>query len=411
MKTFEEKLKDYGKLIVRKGINVDKGQPVRINCPLEQVEFGKILAREAYKAGASEVIIDWLDDELNLLKFENAPMEVLEEFPQWKVDKAEYYYKKNVASISVSATDPELLKDIDPKKVAAANKAASIANKDIMKYPMNDICSWCVVSAATEGWARKVFPDLEGEEAVMKLWDQIFYATRADREDPIAAWDGHVARLQRAADFLNESDFKYLEYKNQQGTDLRVELPAGYIFLSAVSKNERGRDFIANIPTEEVYSLPKRDGVNGSLVSTKPLNYNGNLIDGMKFEFKDGAVVDFSAELGQEHLEALLTVDENAKYLGEVALVAHDSPISNQNILFMNTLYDENASCHFAFGKAYPTNIESGTEMNEEELLAAGVNDSLIHVDFMVGSEDLDIVGIKKDGQEVKIFENGNWAF
>lgn len=410
MKNFEENLLKYADLVITKGVNIQKNQPVIISCPIERADFGKALARKAYEKGSSEVIIDWSDDELSLLKYENAPMEVFEEFPKWAVDKSKYYYEKGAAKISVYATDPELLKNIDPEKIATANKSASIANKDNMKYTMNDINSWCVVSAPTTGWATKVFPELSEEEAVEKLWEAIFYTTRVDQENPIEAWNKHVATMDKNADFLNEKQFVKLHYKNSKGTDLEVELPEGHIWLSAGSTNSKGTVFIANMPTEEVFTLPKRDGVNGKLFSTKPLNYGGNIIDEMEFTFENGKVVNYNAKIGKKYLDDMFAVDENGKYLGEVALVPFNSPISNSNILFINTLFDENASCHFAFGKAYPTCLKGGTEMTDEELKSKGVNDSLIHEDFMVGSNDLTITGITKDNEEYKIFENGNWA-
>lgn len=410
MNNLETNLLKYADLVVTKGINIQKNQSVVISCPIERADFARALARKAYEKGASEVIVNWLDDELTLLKYENAPMDVFEEYPQWAVDKSKYYYEKGAAIISVSATDPELLKNVDPIKIATYNKVASLANKENMKYTMNDINSWCVVSVPTKGWAKRVFPELSEDEAVKKLWEAIFYTTRVDKENPIEEWDKHVAEMDRNASFLNEKKFVKLHYTNSKGTDLEVELPKGHIWLSAGSTNANNTVFIANMPTEEVFTLPKKDGVNGKLFSTKPLNYGGNIIDEMEFTFKDGKVVEYDAKIGKKYLDDMFSVDENGKYLGEVALVPYDSPISNSNILFINTLFDENASCHFAFGKAYPTCIEGGTEMTDEELKAHGVNDALIHEDFMVGSSDLSIIGITEDGEEIEIFKDGNWA-
>lgn len=411
MKTFDEKLKDYAKLIVKKGINVQKGQPVFINCPVDLAYFVRVIAKESYEAGASEVYTNWVDDELTLLKYENAPMEIFETFPKWAVDRRKDFLDRNAAFISFHAENPSLLKDVDTKKILAASKAANIANKENSKYLMNDINSWCVVSAPVTGWAKEVFPEMDEKEAMDKLWKKIFYTTRCDLEDPIKAWDEHVDNMDSHAEYLNKKAFKYLHYTNKKGTDLKVELPKGHIWLSAGSTNAKGAVFIANIPTEEVYTLPLKTGVNGKLYSAKPLSYNGNLIDEMCFEFKDGKVVNYDAKIGKEYLDDMFAVDENGKYLGEVALVPHDSPISNSNIIFKNTLYDENASCHFAFGEAYPTCLENGSNMSPKELEEKGVNDSLIHVDFMVGTEDLNILGITEDNEEIQIFKDGNWAF
>lgn len=411
MKTFDEKLKDYAKLIVKKGINIQEGQPVFITSPIDLAYLVREITKEAYKAGSSEVYTNWTDDELTLLKYENAPMEVFENFPQWAVDRRKDFLDRNAAFISFHAENPSLLKDVDPKKILAASKASNIANKENSQYLMNDINSWCVVSAPVLGWAKEVFPDMEDKEAMDELWEKIFYTTRCDLEDPILEWDKHVENMDRHADFLNEKKFKYLHYTNKKGTDLKVELPKDHIWLSAGSTNAKDTVFIANIPTEEVFTLPLKTGVNGTLYSAKPLSYNGNLIDEMRFEFKDGKVVEYDAKIGREYLTDMFAVDEDGKYLGEVALVPHDSPISNSNIIFKNTLYDENASCHFAFGQAYPTCLENGAKLSREELDEKGVNDSLIHVDFMVGTEDLDIEGITENGEKIAIFKDGNWAF
>lgn len=403
-----EKLAD---LVVKKGVNVQKGQPVILRCPVERADFARLVAKKAYERGAVEVVIQWSDDPLTLMLFENAPVEHFKEVPHWMVERTKYYMEKGACVISIAATDPELLKDVDPKKIATWSKAFSAANKENMKYTMNDLNSWCVVSVPTVGWAKRVFPDVSEDEAMEKLWNAIFYTTRTDQDDPVAAWDEHIGVMDRHAAVLNEKQYKKLHYKNSLGTDLEVELPENHIWISGGSENAKGDVFIANMPTEEVFTLPKRTGVNGKLYSTKPLNMSGNLVDEMVFTFENGKVVDYDAKVGKQHLTDLFDVDENAKYLGEVALVPYDSPISNSGLLFYNTLFDENASCHFAFGKAYPTCIKGGVELSDEELLEAGVNDSLIHEDFMVGSKDLEITGELPNGEVEYIFKDGNWAF
>ncbi len=411
MKNFNHMLDEYAKLCVKVGINLQKGQPLVINSPVEGAEFVRLVAKHAYAAGAKQVHVNWNDETLTKLKYENAPMEVFENFPKWYADGLEEFAKDGAGYLSIYSEDPELLKEIDPKKIAANNKAASTALKKFRKYTMNNINSWCVVSIPTKGWAKRVFPDVSEEEAMEKLWDAIFKATRMDLEDPIKAWEDHVKNTEEKVKFLNEKKFKKLYYKSSNGTDLEIELPEGHIWAGGGDYNSKGIFFVANMPTEEVFTMPLRTGVNGVVYSTKPLNYGGNLIDDFKLKFKDGKVVDFEAERGYEVLKDLFALDEGAKHLGEVALVPYDSPISNSNIIFLNTLFDENASCHLAFGKAYPTNIEGGENMTDEELEKAGVNDSLTHVDFMVGSKDLSIIGETKDGEKVQIFENGNWAF
>ncbi|MBU5439703.1 aminopeptidase [Tissierella sp. MSJ-40] len=411
MKSFDLMLEEYAKLCVKVGINLQPGQPLVINAPIEGADFVRLVAKQAYEAGAKQVHVNWNDETLTKLKYENSPMEVFENFPKWYADGLEEFAKDGAGYLSIYSEDPELLKEIDPKKIAANNKSSSMALKEFRKYTMNNINSWCVVSIPTKGWAKKVFPNVSEEEAMEKLWDAIFKATRMDLEDPVKAWEEHIKNTEEKVKFLNEKSFKKLYYKSSNGTDLEVELPEGHIWAGGGDYNSKNTFFVANMPTEEVFTMPLKTGVNGIVYSTKPLNYGGNLINNFKLTFKNGKVVDFEAEEGYEVLKDLLDIDEGAKYLGEVALVPFDSPISNSNIIFLNTLFDENASCHFAFGKAYPTNIKGGENMSDEELEKHGVNNSLTHVDFMVGSKDMNIVGETKDGQKVQIFENGNWAF
>ncbi len=410
MKDFQTKLNDYAKLIVKVGINVQAGEPMVISSPIEGAEFTRLLAKHAYEAGASEVHVNWNDEVITRLKYENAPMEVFENYPLWFADGLEDFAKKGAGFVSIHAQDPELLKGIDSKKIAAANKSASMALKEWRKYTMNDLNSWCVISIPTKNWAKRVFPDLSDDEALEKLWDAIFKATRMDQQDPVEAWKEHLDTLQEKVKFLNEKKFKSLHYTASNGTDLVVELPEGHIWAGGGGDNSKGTYFVANMPTEEVFTMPHKDGINGIVYSTKPLNYSGSLIDEFSVTFKDGKVVDFKAKVGEEVLKDLLDIDEGAKHLGEVALVPYSSPISQSNIVFLNTLFDENASCHFAFGKAYPTNIEGGENMTDEELEKSGVNNSLTHVDFMVGSADLSIVGETNDGEKVQIFKDGEWA-
>lgn len=411
MTNFNNMLNEYAKLCVKVGINLQKGQPLVINSPVEGAEFVRLVAKHAYAAGAKQVHVNWNDEDLTKMKYENAPMEVFENFPKWYADGLEEFAEDGAGYLSIYSEDPELLKEIDPKKIAAHNKASSMALKGFRKYTMNNINSWCVVSIPTNGWAKRVFPEVSEEEAMKKLWDAIFKATRMDLEDPVQAWENHVKNTEEKVKFLNEKNFYKLYYKSSNGTDLTVELPEGHIWAGGGDYNSKDVFFVANMPTEEVFTMPLKTGVNGVVYSTKPLNYGGNLIDNFQLTFENGKVVDFEAEEGYEVLKDLFALDEGAKHLGEVALVPYDSPISNSNIIFLNTLFDENASCHFAFGKAYPTNIKGGENMTDEELEKSGVNDSLTHVDFMVGSKDLSIVGETKDGKKVQVFENGNWAF
>ncbi len=300
------------------------------------------------------------------------------------------------------------MKDVDPKRMSRLNKVASGALEYYRTRMMSNKNVWCVASIPTEAWAKKVFPN--AEQPMDELWDAIFKATRVDQDDPIQAWKDHQSNLNEKLDFLNGHTFTSLRYKNSIGTDVLVDLPEGHVWFGGGDAAPQGHFFVANMPTEEVFTLPKRDGVNGKIVSSMPLNYNGNLIENFTFVFEDGLVVDYDAEKGKDVLKELLDTDDGAKRLGEVALVPYDSPISNQKILFFNTLFDENASCHFALGKAYPTCIKGGDEMSKDDLIKAGANDSLTHVDFMVGTDDLEIIGIKADGTEITVFNKGNFA-
>ncbi len=404
-------LEKYADLLVRTGINIQKNQLLVVTSPIECAEFARIVSEKAYDAGAKEVIIRWLDEISEKIRFTKAADEVFDEVPEWVVPYLEGYAKKGAAFLRIAASDPELMKDVDPKKIARQNKVMSTALTAYRSRLMSNKNVWCVASIPTVPWAKKVFPESTEEEAVAKLWDAIFKAVRVDQEDPVKSWEAHQENLNKRLSFLNDHNFKALRYKNSLGTDVYVELPKAHIWFGGGDDSADGYRFVANMPTEEVFTLPHREGVNGKLVSSMPLNHNGNLIENFSLTFKDGLVVDFTAEGGYDTLKELLDTDEGAKRLGEVALVPYDSPISNQKILFYNTLFDENASCHFALGKAYPICVEGGDEMDEAALKEAGANESLTHVDFMVGTEDLEIIGIKADGSEIVVFENGNFSF
>lgn len=410
MKNFNKKLNDYAKLAVKVGINLQEGQPLVISAPVEGADFVRLVAKQAYSAGATDVFINWSDDALTRMKYENAPLEVFENFPKWKADAMEDYAQQGAGFLSIYAQDPELLKGIDTEKIVANNKASAIATKTYRDYLMNDKNSWCVISIPATGWAKKIFPDASNAQAIEMLWDKIFSATRVDRDDPIAAWEEHLTGIKKSVDYLNEKSFQSLHLTASNGTDLKVQLPKGHIWSGGYGKNEKDTKFVANIPTEEVYTMPHRTGVDGIVYNTKPFIYGGNLIDDFKIEFKDGKVVDYDATVGKEYLKEMLDMDEGANFLGEVALVPHSSPISQSNTVFFNTLFDENASCHLAFGKAYPTSIQDGPNMDEDQLKEAGVNDSLIHEDFMIGSSDLSIIGTTEDGEEIQVFKDGEWA-
>ncbi|WMJ82193.1 aminopeptidase [Clostridium sp. MB40-C1] len=408
MKDFHAMLRKYAELAVKTGINIQKNQTLVINSPIECAEFTRLVVECAYKAGAKNVHVEWSDEEIALIKFMNAPEESFNEFPKWRADGLEELAKDGAAFLSISASNPELLKNVDSKKIAASNKARSLALKNYREYIMNSTVAWSVVSIPTKEWAKKVFPTLSEKESIEKLWQTIFTIVRVDKEDPISAWNEHLENMSQKVNYLNKKKFKKLHFLSKE-TDLIIELPEKHLWAGGGEYNTTGTYFVANMPTEEVFTLPLKTGVNGTVKSTKPLNYSGNLINNFTLTFKDGKVIDFSAEKGYETLKKLIETDEGSHYLGEVALVPHNSPISNSNIIFYNTLFDENASCHLALGSAYPTCIDGGSEMSEEELEKAGANTSLTHVDFMVGSSELNIFGETKEGEQIQIFQNGNW--
>lgn len=411
MNVNDQRLNAYARLIVEVGSNVQPDVPVLITGAIEVADFVRLVVKYAYEAGASEVVVDWQDDALSRLRLENASLDVLDNVPDFLYDKREYYCQKGVHMIHLISSDPEALAGVDHDRVQRASMAINKKFKPLRHYTMNDEVSWCIVAVPSAAWAKKVYPDAtEDKEAIHRLWEQIFSVMRLNEEDPVAAWQTHLNRLQERADRLNHYRFERLHYRAENGTDLVVRLPEGHIWCAATSKDNRGTAFVPNMPTEEVFTMPHREGVDGTLVATRPLAYNGSLIEDFTLHFKDGAVTSYSAKKGEEKLKALLEEDENAVRLGEIALVPYDSPISLSKTLFYETLFDENASCHFAFGASYPTTMQGGENMSDDELKARGANVSQIHEDFMVGTRDLSIVGITADGEEKTVFAHGNFV-
>lgn len=405
----QQHLENYAALAVNVGVNVQQGQTVVIMAPITTAPLVRLIASKAYEAGAKNVHVEYNDEELSLIKYKKAPEEAFSEYPMWRAKAWEEYVDTGAAFIQIYCPNPDLLNGVDPARVATASKTASAALSGYRGSLMNHTNAWSLISYATPEWAAKVFPDLAPEEAVQTLWERIIDATRIGLEDPIQAWKEHNAKLLQVVELLNRKRYKQLQYE-APGTSLTVELPDGHIWLGGCKANAKGIFFNPNMPTEEVFTMPHKDGVNGTVLSTKPLNYNGQVINGFSLTFMDGRVTDYSAEQGYEALSNLLKTDEGARHLGEIALVPHDSPISNSNVVFFNTLYDENASCHLALGQAYPVNLEGGTKMSPEELLAHGANRSLTHEDFMIGSPVMNIDGVTQAGTREPIFCNGNWA-
>lgn len=408
--TFEQKLSNYAELAVKVGVNIQKNQFLYITAAVDNMDFVRLVTKKAYEAGARQVFVDLVDDELTRLRYELAPDDSFDFFPEWKKLERESLAEQNCAFMSIVSQSPDLLKGIDGTRIAAAQKAAAQALYKYREYAQSDKISWTVIAAPSQAWAAKVFPELPVSEQVAALWEAIFKATRADLQAPIDAWVTHNDTLHEKVEYLNDKKYAKLHYK-APGTDLTVALPDGHLWCGAGSVNVNGTEFMANMPTEEVFTTPHRDGVDGYVSSSKPLSYGGNIIDNFKLTFENGRIVDVTAEQGEDILKSLVETDEGSHYLGEVALVPHESPISASGLLFYNTLFDENASNHFAIGSAYAFCLEGGKEMSQDELAAHGLNRSLTHVDFMVGSAQMDIDGITVDGQVEPIFRAGNWAF
>ncbi|MFI8574135.1 aminopeptidase [Rossellomorea aquimaris] len=406
---FESKLERYADLIVQVGLNLQKDQELLISAPITAYKFVRLVTKKAYEAGVLNVLTDFYDEELKKIRLDNSSEEGLKAFPDWKAKGFIEMAENNVALLNLAAPNPSLLRDADPKRVAILNRASAEAMKDFSAYIGGGKISWLIAAFPTIEWAQTVFPELSQDEAIDKLWENIFYTTRTDQENTVALWESHISNLNKNADRLNQSKYKKLHYKGP-GTDLSIEFHPQTKWISAQFTNDQGIPFVPNLPTEEVFTIPVKQGVNGTVSSTKPLNYSGTLIKNFSLTFKDGKVVEFTAEEGYETLKNLLETDEGASYLGEVALVPHNSPISNTNIIFNNTLFDENASCHIALGRALSVCVEEGKNMTAEQLRKVGFNESMIHVDFMIGSAQLDIDGEKEDGSIEPVFKAGDWV-
>lgn len=406
----KEMLTKYVDLALNIGVNLQKGQILVIMSPVETAPFTRLLVKKAYELGASEVIVHWSDDFCKKMTFTYGKKEIFEEMPAWQVDSLMYYANKGAAFLSIAANDPELLSGIDSEKIASYQKTRGQALKPYYDKIMINELQWNIISVPTLAWAKKVFPNANDNEAIESLWNAILKSTKADTENPIQTWKNHLNILEEKMNYLNKKQFEKVVITNSLGTNLTVKLPKNHIWASGKDISQSGIEFVANIPTEEVFSMPHKYGVDGIVYASKPLNYGGTLIEDFSITFEKGKIIDFSAKSGYEALKNLISIDEGAKYLGEIALVPFDSPISNLGILFYNTLFDENASCHLAIGQAYSSCIQNGDKLSSKEMEEVGMNDSLTHVDFMFGTSDLSIVGYEKNGNCESIFINGNWA-
>ncbi len=398
------KFNTYAKLLIQDGLNVQKNQIVVIKAPVEVHDFVALLVEEAYASGAKDVIVRYVDSTIAKLRYLHSEASVFESVPDYEAQFYNETSEKGACYLTLVGEDPDAMKGVDPNRMANYQKAFRLATKPYRNRLDFMENQWCIAAVATQEWATKVYPDVSKEEATDRLWESIFKVSRID-----TCWQDRKQSFETITHKLNGLGIEKLHYTNALGTDLWVELPDHYLFVGGGSMLKNGTYYFPNIPTEEVFGAPKRTGVNGRLVASMPLNHNGSLIDSFWFEFKDGAIVDYDAKVGKDVLQSIIESDEGSKYLGEIALVPYDSPISNMHTIFYETLIDENASCHFAIGASYAECLDGGLEMDEDTLLEHGMNQSTVHVDFMVGTSDLTIDAYTKEGV-VSIFTHGNYS-
>ncbi len=402
-------LREYAKLIAKKGVNIQKGQEVWITASLDQPKFVEMLVKECYILGAKKVVVDWVCDKLIVLDSKYMTQEAMNEMPNWQVEKMKYQAEVLPARIYLDSDDPDGMKNARQDKLANERIAKYAIRKPYIDA-MDNKYQWCIASVAGRAWAKKVFPNERPAKAEEMLWEAILYTSRA-QGNPIENWNKHNENLHSKCDYLNSLGLKYLNYTSDNGTNLRVELLENANFLAGSEKSLQGIEFNPNIPSEEVFTTPKAGSVEGIVYSTKPLSYQGALIENFYVKFHGGKVCEVHAEKNEELLRQMVSMDDGAKMLGECALVPYDSPINNSGILFYNTLFDENASCHLALGRGFSNCIKDFNKYTQDDFDKMGVNTSMIHVDFMIGNDSLDIVGETKDGKKIQIFKRGNWAF
>lgn len=408
---YRDYFKKYAELIVKIGLNLQEGQELYLYANTESIDLVDEVLKVCYNdVKSGRVYVNLSNDKLTRTSSDLASKEALCTVSDFDIAKGAYQIKKEIPRLFIDCPNPTLLKGLDQKKLAEAYKAKSLALKQFGDKADLLNLGWCIVAYVGDSWAKSVFPDLDLEEAKTKLWDMVYKTTRVYENDSVLAWNKHIDNLTKKAKYLNDSEIESVHYKSSK-TDFTIKMTEKYHFASAQDTNNLNLNYVPNIPTEEVFSSPDFRTANGRLTSTMPLNLRGNLIKDFWFEFKDGVVVDHGASEGLDALTELLNTDEGSRRLGEIALVQKDSPISNLGVLFNNTLFDENASCHFALGQSFNECYIGANKMTEEERLNVGLNDSLVHVDFMVGDTDLDITATLKNGSILEIFKKGNWAF
>ena len=402
-------LDQYARLTVHSGLNITPGQQLVISAPIEAVALVRRITHHAYAAGASLVTTLYADDQTTLARFQSAPDASFDTAAGWLFDGMAAAFKGGAARLAITGEDPGLLGGQDPEKVSRANRARSKAYRPALELITSFAVNWCVISCATASWAKSVFPNLPQNEAFERLWAAIFACSRADLPDPVAAWAEHSRNLRERTDFLNGRRYKALKYR-APGTDLTLGLVDGHVWKGGASLAKNGVICNPNIPSEEVFTMPHKDRVDGTVRATKPLSYGGTFIDGINVRFENGRIVESRAEKGAAAFAKMIDTDEGGRRLGEVALVPHSSPISASGIVFNNTLFDENAASHIAVGQSYTDTMKDGPGKSTAELAASGANSSLIHVDWMIGSGEMDIDGVLQDGTVEPLMRKGEWA-
>jgi aminopeptidase len=406
--TFEQNLDRLTEIAVHAGLGLAEGQELVMTATLDTVPLARRITEHAYKAGASLVTTLFADEEASLLRFRHGSDSSFDAAPSWLYEGMAEAYRSGAARLAITGNDPALLSQEDPERVSRVNRATSKAYRPALELIVRHDINWTIVACATPAWAAAVFPDLAKDEALARLWDAIFAASRADRADAVAAWKEHDAGLHARAEWLNEKRYSALHFRGP-GTDLRVGLSDGHLWLGGGTTAHNGLYCIPNMPTEEVFTTPHKDRVDGRVTSTKPLSYQGTMIEGISVQFEAGKIVEAHAASGEQVLEKMIDTDEGARRLGEVSLVPHSSPIAASGLLFLNTLFDENAACHIALGQAYSSCLTDGNSLTPEQLAARGANSSLIHVDWMIGSNRVDVDGISASGHAEPVMRAGEF--
>ena len=408
-RTHEQKLNLLAEVAVRVGLGLKEGQELVMTASLDAVDLARRITEQAYRAGASLVTTLYVDDEATLLRYHYAPDAAFDKAAAWLYDGMGAAFRSGAARLAITGGNPALLSNEDPDKVARANRAVSKAYRPALELITRHEINWTIVASATPAWAAQMFPKDAPNVALGKLWEAIFQTTRINVEDPVSEWKRHDAGLQKRAQYLNEKRYAALKYRGP-GTDFTLGLADDHVWMGGGTTAGNGLYCVANMPTEEVFSMPHKDRADGTVTATKPLSHQGTMIENIHVRFEKGRIVEAHASRGEEVLRKLIETDEGARRLGEVALVPHSSPIASSGMLFLNTLFDENAASHIALGQAYSSCMREGDKLSKEELAAKGANDSLIHVDWMIGSDKLDIDGVTASGTLEPLMRGGEWA-